>query len=712
MKPLLGACASNPLGRLLVLVLFAVLAAGFASGDALDDALALEGLAREDLGWKPRGYWSRFPADIPYKLRHFDALLERPLATVTFARTAYAVAREQLGPEALATVPGASAGALHRAVHMLGIERKFGGFRAYSANLQAPQSDLVEALLAVHTAAGRATRFHSFGQDSPYPNYRAELEQLAAPVPDAVRKPLARLILNLLDAQRWIDLAFRNVPPAARLDLQRRLDLGVELTDALEYFPRLDDAARLLDEASLWYGGMKTVAALELARHELAAAGAVPEFGFDWPGPLGWIRFRGAGANHVDGDDSFLIVDLGGDDTYRGGVAAPAPGRGLSALLDMGGNDAYVGDEGPSQGAGLGGVGVLLDVAGDDEYRAVQCAQGFGQLGLGVLADLGGKDRYVARYSAQGSAILGVGLLLEAGGNDVYRIESDGQGFGGAGGVGTLADRAGDDRYEAVRDPKVTGRPSYHSELGIAVSNAQGVGMGRRGDGADGHSWAGGLGQLVDVEGNDEYISGNWSMGTGYWFGTGILHDGAGDDVYRGVAWSQGTGAHFAIGALIDEAGNDRHLIDEPGRNSLAFGHDFSVALLINLGGDDAYEAVGDGLGLSINRSVAILLDVGGSDTYRARSARRPGSARYDERLGNRSGESTYFAEASSLGMFLDVGGKDRYHQVDGENDAVWLDPEDSPNRDVRNFSIGVDRAAGAVSLIPRPEKPPSRPSR
>jgi hypothetical protein len=68
----------------------------------------------------------------------------------------------------------------------------------------------------------------------------------------------------------------------------------------------------------------------------------------------------------------------------------------------------------------------------------------------------------------------------------------------------------------------------------------------------------------------------------------------------------------------------------------------------------------------------------------------------------------TYFAAASSLGLFLDVGGTDTYQVAGASNDAVWLDPEDSPNREVRNLSIGVDRAEGVVDLRPRPERPPS----
>ena len=162
--------------------------------------------------------------------------------------------------------------------------------------------------------------------------------------------------------------------------------------------------------------------------------------------------------------------------------------------------------------------------------------------------------------------------------------------------MGVLADRMGDDTYTAVRDAKITGRPSYHSPgEDITVNNAQGCAMGRRGDGADGHSWAGGLGALLDSEGHDRYTSGNWTMGTGYWFGTGILHDGAGNDEYRGVCYSQGTGAHFCIGALVDEAGDDLHIGEATSNMSIGWGHDFTIGLLVNVGGNDIYELKGTG---------------------------------------------------------------------------------------------------------------------
>ncbi|MFQ5844696.1 MAG: hypothetical protein ACE5JG_06870, partial [Planctomycetota bacterium] len=274
--------------------------------------------------------------------------------------------------------------------------------------------------------------------------------------------------------------------------------------------------------------------------------------------------------------------------------------------------------------------------------------------------------------------------------------------------------RAGNDAYVAEPRAEVSGRPSYHSDLKISVSNAQGCAMGRRGDGSDGHNWAGGLGALVDIEGDDSYRSGNWSMGTGYWFGVGALYDGAGDDTYDGYVWSQATGAHFCIGLLLDEGGNDRHLSHS--HNSLAFGHDFTHALLIDLGGDDRYETPADGLGYSINRSVAMLVDVGGNDTYRGKEAQpaekgkkaapagTPGFARYDERFADTGALSTYLVDSSSIGLFLDVGGKDSYWATD-LNGKTWGDRPGSPNWKVRNVGVGLDVAKGEIDWRALPVK-------
>ncbi|UCF68382.1 MAG: hypothetical protein JSV80_03530, partial [Acidobacteriota bacterium] len=634
-------------------------------------------------------------------------LFAEPLDTVTFTRSLAQTARQGLDPGKIDEQDSRGAGWLLKTAQRLGIDPKFGGFRGYSANLTAARTPLDEAVLQLVETARRPTRAFTFGGDLPYPKPAAELVAQAARVPREVSEILGQLVLNVAEAYRWAELAFRKVDAKDRSVVARRYNLGEEMIDGFDYCPEIDDVARVFDEASLWYAAQKSIQALDDARLALASLGESAPFTFDYETPWGWVRVRGGGNDVIDGTNALLIVDLGGDDRYAGGVAASSAERPVGLLLDLGGDDTYVSEQ-PAQGAGMTGVGVLLDVAGDDRYTGRHYAQGAGQFGFGLCADLGGDDRYVNRFSGQGAGFFGIGLLFDVSGHDEYTLHADGQGLGGVHGVGVLADRSGNDRYTAVREHSVTGRPSYHSPgLDVGVSNAQGCGMGRRGDGGDGHSWAGGLGALLDGGGDDVYTAGNWAMGTGYWFGIGVLHDQEGDDEYHGVAYSQASGAHFCIGALIDEQGNDKHLSEENSHSSLAWAHDFTIALLVNIGGSDTYSVKDGGLGYSINRSVSMLIDSGGDDAYRTEAIVRPGFARNDERFRARDGVSTYFADTTSLGLFLDIGGEDRYWEG-LDNDSQWLDPPDSPNWQDRNFSVGVDRDSGTVDFTPVPVRLPS----
>jgi len=712
--------------RFPVLLPFILLASGATltpGQDALDETLALVGMQRTDLGWEPKAWWPRYP-DVPYKLRAFDALFAEPLDCVAYTRTLGDTAWTDLDPAALDKTDGRG-GSTHLffAVQRLGVDPKFGGFRGYTANCLAPETPLDQAILQLYAAAHRTTKPNTFGMELPYPKIEAGLAEQVKALPEGVSPILGQLVLNIVEAQRWVELAFRKVDGDDRNAVASNYDFGESMIDAYDYYPAFDDVARTIDEASLWYAGQQCVQALDFARIALRELKLedVPDFAFDWRTPWGWIRVRGGGNDELSGTDALLIVDFSGNDTYIGGVAASTATRPLGLLLDMAGDDRYDAAGTPAQGAGLCGVGVLVDAGGNDEYRAERYAQGVGQFGMGVLADLGGNDNYFTEYSGQGCGFFGIGLCFDVAGDDEYKLYADGQGLGGAAGVGVLADRIGNDRYTAVRQHSITGRPSYHSPKNdVAVSNAQGAGMGRRGDGADGHSWAGGLGALLDGAGNDVYTSGNWCMGTGYWFGIGVLHDRSGNDEYHGAVYSQGSGAHFCIGVCIDESGDDQHLAEENSNSSLAWAHDFTIAILLDADGNDHYRVDTGGLAYSINRSIALLVDVGGNDTYEtdlekrkeAEQGLRPGYSANAEGFRSRGGVSTYFADTTSIGLFLDIGGEDRYSQgLEGVgNNSRWLDEPDSPNWADRNFSVGVDRAAGTIDFTPRPVRPPSLP--
>ena len=112
---------------------------------------------------------------------------------------------------------------------------------------------------------------------------------------------------------------------------------------------------------------------------------------------------------------------------------------------------------------------------------------------------------------------------------------------------------------------------------------SQGFGFGRRGDYLDGHSWAGGVGMLVDGAGDDTYTCGIFGQGGGYWYGVGILADKGGDDSYLGPVVLPGRRRRTSRWASCRTGGNDTYI----GKMNMCggAGHDFSLGWLEDRGG-------------------------------------------------------------------------------------------------------------------------------
>jgi hypothetical protein len=688
--------------------------------DRLAEALKQVGFDKADLGFRPKGYWSRFPdpQDVPYKLHFFDSLFAEPLRVYDFSLVMAQATRDLLSAQKFSEQPDS----LFKLVYFLGIEHKVFGFRGYSANLDprpAEKSPLVAAAHRAYEAAGGQMRIVIFGKKADWPDPEAEIQKQLQGVDPQLERIVASLLLNVIDAWSWRNLALRNVDGQKLRAVFQMRDFHGHSTDGQSYPYQVDDVAKDLDAQSLYYSAQKAVQAAHDAARELRAlVGPAPEkfqnTSIRFETPIGRVIVAGTGNDSHQDTDAAILIDLGGNDSYQGSVGATtALELPVSIAIDLSGDDSYqCSDERRiTQGAGIFGAGILIDLSGNDTYQASRGAQGYGLFGLGLLADYDGNDSYTLGYSGQGAGYFGIGLHLDAAGDDRFYIYGDGQGFGGTGGVGVLANVSGNDTYTAEPLAEKAGRPDYHSEMKIAVNQAQGCGAGMRADGSHGHAWAGGLGALIDLAGNDQYESGNWSLGTGYWFGTGILYDGGGDDTYRSVYFSQASGAHFCIGALIDEAGNDRHLLHETAGAGLAFGWDYAVALLIDKGGDDAYEARQTSIANAQIRSNAILIDIGGNDTYAlAPGVEGMGSATFLKSYTTPSYQyGPYSLYANSIALLLDIGGEDRYLAkppqpgepqpfANAGNNRSWLKPaQGSKEYGYRSFGIGFDVETGTV---------------
>ncbi len=224
-------------------------------------------------------------------------------------------------------------------------------------------------------------------------------------------------------------------------------------------------------------------------------------FGF---GGVGWIEDDG-------GDDLYrgqwlsqgaavygmgILLDRAGNDRFEITGDEPVNGfgmgqgfggwRGLGLLLDLGGRDRYWvgrlkefpwstrGDttEMAVQGAAAaigpfpaGGLGFLVDAAGDDTYEAGYGVQGFGRdFGLGALVDLAGRDSSIAAGRGMGCGErMGAGILVNLTGADYY-LANWGLGFGDDLGLGIFLDAEGADTYN----------PGRGSSLGVSLRQGAG----------------------------------------------------------------------------------------------------------------------------------------------------------------------------------------------------------------------------------------------
>jgi len=162
-------------------------------------------------------------------------------------------------------------------------------------------------------------------------------------------------------------------------------------------------------------------------------------------------------------DDHYLTLSQGCAFGYR-----PDYSGGIGLLVESAGNDLYSSD---IFGQGVGYwfcVGAIVDRGGHDCYRSYQYAQGAGiHLAFGLLSDEGGDDYYVSKGVSQGCGHdLSLGLLADFSGNDCYTAVDLSQGAGSANGTGILYDADGVDSYSSKSKVNVSGYGDYRREFG------------------------------------------------------------------------------------------------------------------------------------------------------------------------------------------------------------------------------------------------------
>ena len=695
------------LGLGLTLAAVAPAAAQVAGLDSLANAALLRGLELLELRPEELGFDKFYVPDDTFRLAAVEAIMADPLSLPGWQDALVAD---------LTAAQGDPAALLARLGNLLAVEPPvqpagLPAFRAFPLPKRAPSTWL--------TAPGGGSAAERADRDRGARAQRKQLERAVDVFVDSLRaaeRDLERAFagLSAADRERLLLIApafwagWDSEDPTAlalRGALHRELAIAADTVGiAIDENLVLDLAARV-DRAALIVAAQRFQAALTA----LLTAGdpaALPPARKHLEGvtgaivgarktPWGLLVLGGPGPNRYEpaalAKIAFLI-EPGGNDVYEGRAASALGGllRPFGALVDLGGNDLYDAGAGAfALGGALLGVAALVDAAGDDVYRGGDGTMGAGFFGVGLLADLAGADSFTGGDFCQGAGAVGLGLLVSTSGdaappgppptpdpafaaglrkvpptaalpvryddNDDYRAARYAQGFASTLGVGLLLDAHGNEGY------RTGGRHLFGYHLpNDFQSLAQGFSIGMRARAA------GGIGILIDEEGNDAYVGEAYAQGVGYWYSLGLLHDGGGNDAYHAIHYAQGAGVHLAVGSLRDRGGDDIYACRWGVTQGTA--HDLGVGMLLDEGGNDYY-LVNNGQGESITNSVGLFIDAGGNDYYAT--------------FAGGQGRGLRAREFAGPGIFLDLEGKDAYGPGSpGADGSLWV--QDA-------FGVGLD---------------------
>lgn len=525
-------------------------------------------------------------------------------------------------------------------------------------------NNLAAAVVALGEAAGEP-----FEGDA-RKTIRARTEAVPAPFRDG----LAKLINAYTHACLLRRQAFTDVVEEDLKDIVSREEYGAKdkRMESLDFakevafwdgYPLLAEAGRELMKGAMEFAGFAK-------ENQLKEGVARREFILRLETPFGRIVVGGKGDNYYE-EPAALLVDLGGNDTYlaRTGSSAAAPNAHVSLCLDFEGNDEYLSDDEDTFGSGNFGVGLCFDLDGNDTYSSLGRAFGVAYVGLGVLFDAAGDDSYECGTIGEGSALFGYGLLIDKAGKDSYSLNRYGQGFGGTYGVGLLADLDGNDTYVAGGEV-LAGGDDLESTASFAQGAARGCGPSENEQPTDEARKlfiSGGWGILVEGGGDDRYKGGSYVQGAARWSALGMLLDRWGDDVYEGARIAQGAGHMLASGLLCDGLGDDKYEVSGMGQGCAMI---LSVGMLWDYFGTDRYKGGENTLGYvrDIN-CLSLMVDARGNDEYEG----SPTSLGFSEKY-----ESQIEHGTKPLGLFMDLGGDDRYTgRPNTGNNKTWGQEQD-----------------------------------
>lgn len=324
--------------------------------------------------------------------------------------------------------------------------------------------------------------------------------------------------------------------------------------------------------------GAAAVQGLDVLERVLRHVHVTASSGLDlWP----VLRFQPSRAGHrTYNNDYVLLIDEGsyntflnnaggsGLDIWRGPAgqhpATVAPARGCidafdiirkrtctlasAALLDLGGHNIYGRKQAPDPQTD--------GVCTSDPLEPRVFVQGAGVAGVGILVDDGSYNTYTGKVLTTGTAhIGGYGYLRDDGSHNTYTVIRDGLGDAVVGGTGYLIANGSYNTYSYYVPGPISpfAQPGYYAGGGVVddLNNCDpGTGI------TLGSGEVAGVGHFDALGGHNSYTAPIDSLGSGTVGGAGTFSDtqSAGSDTYSGPGAS-GRGPGVTLGPTADNNG-------------------------------------------------------------------------------------------------------------------------------------------------------------
>ncbi|MCZ7604552.1 MAG: hypothetical protein M5U25_00475 [Planctomycetota bacterium] len=236
-----------------------------------------------------------------------------------------------------------------------------------------------------------------------------------------------------------------------------------------------------------------------------------------------------------------LLIDRKGNDRYLGGNnSIGCAAYGVGGVIDLEGNDLYDSHT-LSVGVGQpGGVGFVLDHSGDDRYR---CTGGepspYGTKGEWFGGGIG------CGFGWRTLACGGIGLVVDVKGNDIYDAGEFGLGCGYFMAIGAVRDMEGDDIYHSSRYGLAA---AAHAAVGVFMDDKGNDVYEGKTAASIGGTWDIVTGYFYDGGGDDNYRCDGLGLGACAQNGFGIFWDAGGADNYRGAKTTIGNAGNAEYG--------------------------------------------------------------------------------------------------------------------------------------------------------------------